>query len=95
MHETTLTAHLPSVDIEITRHRLPAENAEALTIRIKAVPSFESVAHWLSFDAFAPADTLLLWSAFWSDAVRTSLLPWQWWLSANPLLAGALTGNGE
>lgn len=86
MHETKLTAHLPSVDIEIIRHSLAEENAEALTIRLRAVPSFESVAQWLTVDAFAPASMALMWTTFWGDAIRASWLPWQWWLAANPLL---------
>jgi hypothetical protein len=95
MHETKLTAHLPSVDVEIIRHSLPDENAEALTIRLRAVPSFESVAQWLSFDVFAPAGMAVMWTMLWGDAIRASWLPWQWWLSANPLLTGTSSGRGK
>ena len=47
MGQMTLTAHLPTVDIEmITRHELLEQNARALTIHITATPSFENATQW-------------------------------------------------
>ncbi len=43
MEETKITAKLPSLDVEITRRELPEQNAETITLRMTAVPSFDAV----------------------------------------------------
>ena len=44
MAQTKLTAHLPTLDVEITRRDLPEQNAQAVTIHITATPSFDAAA---------------------------------------------------
>ena len=44
MDETTITAKLPNLDIEMTRREFTEENAETITLRLRAVPSFEAFA---------------------------------------------------
>ncbi|MFP3556784.1 hypothetical protein [Paraburkholderia hospita] len=45
--ETKLTAHLPNVDVEVTRRKLPELDAESMAIHIPGVPSVEAAAWWL------------------------------------------------
>ncbi|QCP50254.1 hypothetical protein FAZ95_14330 [Trinickia violacea] len=73
MDQTKLTAHLPTVDVEITRRTLPDQNAEAISIHITATPSFDAAARWLlqaSLFPIAPSFSL------WADIMRA----WQPWL---------------
>ena len=44
MDETKITAKLPNLDVEITRREFPDDNAETITLRMTAVPSFEAFA---------------------------------------------------
>ncbi|ACC74841.1 hypothetical protein PPMP20_00020 [Paraburkholderia phymatum] len=74
--QTKLTAHLPTVDVEITRHKLPERHAESVTIHITAVPSLEAAARWfVQPDLFALASPLSVFS-MWSMWMRA----WQPWL---------------
>lgn len=45
MEETRAVARLPGLDIEI--YHAGDEQAETLTVRLRATPSFEAVAGWL------------------------------------------------
>ncbi|PCE32923.1 hypothetical protein [Burkholderia ubonensis] len=80
MGQTKLTAHLPTVDIEITRHELPERNAEAMTIRITATPSFDAAAQWLLQTGLFPiAQPFALWAdlmQFWQRAWYPAWQPW-------------------
>ena len=74
--ETKLTAHLPTVDVEITRRKLPERDAETVTIHITAVPSLEAAARWfVQPDLFSLASPLSMFS-MWSMWMRA----WQPWL---------------
>lgn len=65
--ETKAVAHLPNVDIEIF-HRRPWEgNEELLTIKLRAVPSFDAF-----FRAVEAANPML----FWMRAMETAWSPW-------------------
>jgi hypothetical protein len=77
MDRTSLTAHLPTVDVEIVRHELPKGNGEAITIHITAVPSFEAAAQWLMQASLFPVMPAI---SLWSQAMRM----WQPWLPALP-----------
>ncbi|AUT65265.1 hypothetical protein [Paraburkholderia terrae] len=78
--ETKLTARLPTVDIEITRRKLPDRNAESVAIHITAVPSVEAAARWfLQPDLFSLASMFSMWS-MWMRA-------WQPWLPSIALPA--------
>jgi hypothetical protein len=84
MGQTTLTAHLPTVDVEITRHELPERNAEAMTIRIIATPSFDAAAQWLLQTALFPvAPPFSLWADFIQVWQRAWYPVWQPWLPAD------------
>jgi hypothetical protein len=85
MAQTKLTAHLPTIDVEITRRDVPEQNAQAVTIHITATPSFDAAANWLMQPhMFAP---LLMFPAplmMWAEMMRA----WQPWLpSFAPVLA--------
>jgi hypothetical protein len=47
MDETRAVAKLPHLDIEVTHRRLSEEEAEEVTIRLRAAPSFDALARWL------------------------------------------------
>ncbi len=77
MEETKITASLPNLDVEMTRHASPDGNAETVTLRMTAVPSFEAVGDHLMKPGgfpFLPPGPMLMMS-LWSN-------PW-----ANPFLA--------
>ncbi|CAN0628304.1 conserved protein of unknown function [Burkholderia multivorans] len=88
MGQTKVTAHLPTVDVEITRHDLPERNAETMTIRITATPSFDAAAQWLLQTALLPvAPPFSLWADFMQAWQRAWYPVWQPWLPADsPLL---------
>jgi hypothetical protein len=76
--ETTLTVHLPTVDIAITRRKLPGEEADSIAIQMTAVPAVEAAARW-----FVRPDLVSPWSlmsplsmfAIWSMWIR-AWMPW-------------------
>jgi len=73
--ETTLTVHLPTVDIAITRRKLPGEDGDSVAIHMTAVPAVEAAARW-----FLQPDVVSLMSplsmfAIWSMWMR-AWLPW-------------------
>jgi hypothetical protein len=86
MGETKLTAHLPAVDVEITRRELPEQHAQALTIQITATPSFDAVGQWLlQADLLRIAPAFSMWAEFmqqWQRAWYPLLQPWL--LSGSP-----------
>jgi hypothetical protein len=71
MDQTTLTAHLPTIDVEITRRLLPEQNAEGITIHITATPSFDAAARLLMqgglFPAMFPFASPFM---FWANVMR-------------------------
>ena len=97
MTETKMNAALPNLDVEILHRRLPDQNAEVMTISLKATPSFEAVtgllppllsAQFGSLPAMQPMmQPMMLW-ARWTEAM------WRPWLQ----LAGLplrLTGDAS
>lgn len=74
MDETRMTARLPRLDIEMVRRTLPGENAEAVTLHIKATPSFEAAAGMLA--AFNPWAAPLLGLRLWAEMTRAAMAPW-------------------
>ena len=43
MEETKITSSIANLDVEIVRKEYPEENAEVMTIKLQATPSFEAV----------------------------------------------------
>jgi hypothetical protein len=89
MDETRAVAKLPHLDIEVTHRRLSEENAEQLTISVRAVPSLGAVARWLELH---PAWPWLVMSplAVWQRAMMSLWGPMQtgWpWTEAGQSLA--------
>lgn len=83
MPETRITAHLPTIDIELMHRELPEQNAELMTVQIRATPSFEAMERWLAQSAtFALGQPFAL--QFWTDMLVPAWLPW---LAMNPALA--------
>ena len=72
IEETKAVALLPNLKTEITHGRLPAGDAERLTISVSAVPSFEAFGRYLE-----AANPFLFWMRFAQTA-------WAPWLSAFP-----------
>jgi hypothetical protein len=67
-HDTTrATAKLPGLEIEIVHRRPRDTEAEALSITLHAVPSFEVFGRYL--EAANPL-------AFWAQAMQMAWLPW-------------------
>jgi hypothetical protein len=73
MDETKVTAHLPTLDVEIVRKNDPDEQSEMMTIRLRAQPSFKAMADHLAGKALSPASLLWMtplgiWSRLWASA---------------------------
>jgi hypothetical protein len=84
MGQTKLTAHLPTVDIEITRYELADQNAETMTINITATPSFDAAARWLLQPGLFPiAPPFSLWVDFMQGWQRAWYPLWQPLLSVD------------
>ena len=73
---TRATARLPGLEIEII-HRQPADNVEQISIKLQAMPTFESFGRFLE-----TANLFVFWSRMaelawlpWSGAARM-MLPW-------------------
>jgi hypothetical protein len=64
---TRATARLPGLDIEIIHRRSHNDEAEQLSINLRAMPSFEAFGRFLE-----TANPL----AFWAQAVQMAWLPW-------------------
>jgi hypothetical protein len=63
----TATAHLPGLDIEIVHRRFPDEDAEQISITLKAVPSFDAFGRYLeTMNPFA----------LWVQAMQLAWFPW-------------------
>ncbi len=73
MSQTTITARLPAMDIEILKRTLPEQNAECVTVHITATPSFDVAAQWLLASLFPFAAALPLWT----DIMRVWYPAWQ------------------
>jgi hypothetical protein len=89
MPEASITAHLPTVDIELMRRHVPEQNAELITVQIRATPSFEAMERWLSQYPVLPTGNPFQW---WTDLMRAA---WQPWLAMNPALALLLPRREE
>jgi hypothetical protein len=90
MPEASITAHLPTIDIELKRRSIPEQNAELITVQIRATPAFEAMERWVAQSSALPFGTPLQW---WTDMM---LAAWQPWLRLNPALALLLPrGDGD
>ena len=77
MDETKITAKLPNLDVEITWRELPKENAETITLRMTAVPSFEAFAGFLMHQGNVPLTPLsTAWTSPWMDPRANPFLSW-------------------
>jgi hypothetical protein len=76
---TRATASLPGLEIEIVHRRPRDAQAEALSITLQAMPSFEAFGRYLE-----AANPLV----FWAQAVQLAWLPWfgATWLGASRAL---------
>ena len=73
MDETKITGRLPMVDIEMTRRELPEENAETITLHLRAMPSFEAFAGAMLQPTNSPFSPLF---AAWTAPTVNPFLPW-------------------
>jgi hypothetical protein len=76
---TRATASLPGLEIEIVHRRPRDAEAEALSITVQAMPSFEAFGR--SLEAANPL-------AFWAQAMQMAWLPWfgTTWFEASRVL---------
>ena len=81
MPESSITAHLPTMDIELMRRYMPEQNTELISVLIRATPGFAAMEHWLAQSPPLPFEEVFQW---WADMVRAA---WQPWLALNPALA--------
>ncbi|WER45477.1 hypothetical protein CupriaWKF_14385 [Cupriavidus sp. WKF15] len=81
MPEASITAHLPTMDIELMRRSLPEQDADLIAVLVRATPAFAAIEHWLAQSPPLPFEDVLQW---WADMVRAA---WQPWLALNPALA--------
>lgn len=86
MTETKLNAALPNLDVEIVHRRLPDHNAEAMTIHLRATPSFAATAGLLppllaaQMSTFPVAQPMV----FWARCMETLWKPWLQFAVAPP-----------
>lgn len=78
MDETKITAKLPTLDVEITRREFSEDNAETITLRMTAVPSFEACADYLMKPGNLPLAPLggALMMGPWANPWANSMLAW-------------------
>jgi len=106
MEETKITAKLPDLDVEFTRHTSPEGDAETITLRMTAVPSFDAVAEHLfkpgGFPFMPPGAALMM--SLWTNPLANPWLAWTrlsqaaWqpaMLSSTPEVAQGELGEGK
>lgn len=73
MEETRITASVAKLDVEIVRKDYPEDNAEVMTIRLTASPSFEAVSRSL----VAPLTTAMMFNPLtaWAQMMRAAWAP--------------------
>lgn len=88
MEDTRITADLPNLRIEVLRRELPEEKAEAMTIHLRAAPSFNAVAKAMlpALSAASMMNPMAVW-------LRAAEIAWQPWLRA--MGYPALTGKSD
>ena len=87
MDETTVTAHLPGLDVMVSRRAVPDGSAEVLLIGLKATPSFDAVGQMLTQAFVLPGPALVVQAVeAWVDLAQAA---WQPWLA----VAGAFALN--
>jgi hypothetical protein len=78
--DTTLaTARLPGLDIEIVNRRAAEDDAEQISINLRAAPSFEAFGR-----ALEAANPVAIWALAWQPwlvAARAPAQPWRLALS--------------
>lgn len=90
MDDTKITAKLPNLQIEILRRELPEEKAEAMTIHLRAWPSFDAVAMAMlpALSAVSMMNPMAAW-------MRAAEIAWQPWFQAMGLPALPKRPEGE
>jgi hypothetical protein len=74
---TRATAHLPGLEVQVVHRRSTADNAEFISINLRAVPSFETFGRYLeTVNPFAVWFQLaqMAWLP-WIEAARSAMLP--------------------
>jgi hypothetical protein len=89
MEEIRAVGRLPHLDVEIVRRRLPDQQAEQLTISLRASPSFDAFGRYLDAQ-------LLFWPwlalnpfGVWQRMLRQAWQPWLETTRAGPARAVA------
>jgi hypothetical protein len=94
---TRATARLPGSDIEIV-HRRPTDNVEQISIKLRAVPSFDAFGQFLETASplgFWLRAAEMAWFP-WSGVAQMMLLPWTRALAPRQLItSGSNCSSGE
>ena len=94
MERTKFTANLPKLDVELVHVQDPEQDAEVVTIKMTANPSFDAVGDYLAKSIINP--TTMMWAipfGLWSGMVEAA---WRPWLSAlTPRLPTPDTPQGD
>lgn len=75
MDEMRAVAELPHLNVEITRRRAPADDADELQISVRAAPSFAAVGDYLRGPAMWPMLALTPFM-LWQQAMSRAFMPW-------------------
>ena len=73
MEETRITSSIANLDVEIVRKEFPDDNAEVMTIKLQATPSFEAVSRSLLSPFSSPL--LLNPLATWAQMMKIAWSP--------------------
>ncbi|MEM7743893.1 MAG: hypothetical protein AAF409_09295 [Pseudomonadota bacterium] len=81
MTETTVSAKLPHLDVEMTREEPGPGKPEVITMRLTATPSMEAFGEHLSkgLPFFGPAAALSMMQPFMTPMANPMLAPMQAW----------------
>ena len=73
MDETRITSSIANLDVEIVRKEYPEDNAEVMTIKLQATPSFEAV----SRSMLSPFSSPFLFNPLttWAQMVKIAWSP--------------------
>lgn len=94
MEHTKFTANLPKLDVELVRVKNPDENAEVVTIKMTANPSFDAVGDYLAKTIINPAT--MVWAMPFGVCAGLMEAAWRPWLSAlTPYLPASDTPQGN
>ena len=77
MDETTITSNIPTLDMTIVRRKQPEENAETITVNLRATPDLATVGKGVARSLCAPA---VMWALPFAATATVASAMWRPWL---------------